>query len=571
MSGDARPAGGGWVLRTICAIGALAMATAGAYLFEPSLVDLGLYVERGKHALAGYTLIYAALLVGFAATAGQLRTGSALADYAISLTVGTIALLALGLLFSALAADALFFRDPRSYWVALLAIPAALCFAAASLSDTLGTGDGSQAADGAQRGFLAGFAIVAGYFMISLAAIMLYINAGYFLFYLLQASLLDGRDLDLARAGPALLNVLGGIAVERWRFVIIVGFAGAVLIYGFTALASVAGRSSRRTEQRALEPQETAYIEQCAQDLRAYAEAKGYSRDATRVLRFVVLPSLFVPLLLASIAGFNLHNWFPRPYDQATLDALGWHIHESSVGPSALVMLFAGIFWSVFPNAIAARVSRSYSEMAGWSGFVSKNAPMTVEAYLTLLLRAGRLSPKVVFDPGKFLHATNTAWEPFFMYPALALTFAAAIAWHHDMSRYHLLTEKNVEVMSYWTLEKHRYPYREVREVRIKCYFDDGNPEASYEIILPDDFSADLFDKKNFADHADDLARVDALIPASVPRVLVTYEEQSLYDPVCVDAIAADLPEEAADRLRAAFRTEAWQKARWEERTSPPK
>lgn len=568
MSGNARPAG--WMLRAICLLGAAAMAAVGAFLFEPALVDLGLYLERGKYALAGYTLIYGALLVAFAATAGAVRTRNVLANYSISLVTGPVALFALGFLFAALAADAFFYRDPPNLWVALLAAPAVLCFVAASLSQFV---DGPQTSSGTGRstGTLARIVVVTFYFVLALAAAVAYVNIGYLLFYLLQANLLDGNDIDVGRIGPALVTVLHQVAAERWQFVLIVGAAGAFLIYSFTTLFAWAAGTSSRASPRPLAPEEAAFVERCAQELRAYAEAMGYSPDAKRLLGFVVLPSLFVPLLIAAIVGINLHNWVPRPYDPEALAAAGWHVYERSAGFSAVAMLFAALFWSVLPNAILARISRGYSEMAGWASFASDSNTIALETILASLLRAGKLSLRQTLDPGRMLHYINTVWEPLFMYPAVLFTFVAAIAWHHDMSRYHVLTDRHVEVMEYWTLERHRYPYTAVRGVEIACTFDDGRPSASYEIALPDGFSVVLFDKRNLADHAGDLARVDALVPASVPRAFATHEGQSAYDPLCVEALAATLAKEDAGRLRTAFRTEVWHRARWQERIGAAK
>jgi hypothetical protein len=254
----------------------------------------------------------------------------------------------------------------------------------------------------------------------------------------------------------------------------------------------------------------------------------------------------------------------PRPYALEELNGLGWHVYERTMGASAIVMMFAGILWGGLPNAIISRLWRSYSEMAGWSGFATgQTAP---EPYLRLAVSSGALSPEQRFDPGHFLHRLNTMFEPYFFFPAVLVSFAAAIAWHHDMSRYHVLTDRYVEVMSYWTLERQRYPYSAVRGVELECFIDNGRPVASYEILLPDGFSVDLFDKTSFADHVTDLARVDALIPAAEPRTFVIREGQSAYDPICVEALAAALPEDDAGRLRAVFRTETWHRARWRER-----
>lgn len=568
MVGDARSALGGWTLRAICLLGAAAMAAAGAYLFEPALADLGVYVERGKYALARYVLIYAALLIAFASTAGVLRTRSLLVNYALSFVVGPIALMALGLLFAALAVDAAFYRDPANLWVALLAVPAALCFLASSLSEFAEKqAEEQEGATGGSRGALAGLLIVAFSFALLIAAVILAINAGYLLFYLLQVNLLDDRDIDLTRVGPALIAVLREVAGERWLLVVIVSALGTALIYAFVGLANLGSRASQRG-QRALRPKDEAFVVHCAQELEAYAMARGYDRDARRLLWFVALPLMFAPMLVALVVGPNLHDWFPRPYDPAVLAPLGWHVYERSLGPAAIVTVFASLLWGALPGAVISRLWPRYSEAGGWSGFATQQ--LSVKHYLALFLRSGFLSRDRMFDPGEFLRRINTMHEPYFLFPAVVLSLAAAIAWHHDISRYHLLTDRYVEVMRYWTLEKQRYAYPAIREVALACTYDNGRSVVAYGIALPGGFSIDLFDKR-IPERLADLARVDGLIPASVPRRFANLtplfgEVRSAYDTLCVEEVAAGMTAEDGERFRQIFRVEQWHRARWRER-----
>lgn len=581
MSGDSRPAGGGWTLRAICVLGAAAMAAAGAYLFEPELTDLGFYVERGKYALAGYTLIYAALLVAFAATAGVLRTGLSALDFVLSLFTGPLALLGLGAVFAVLAGEALFFRDPVNYWVGVLAIPAALCFAASSLAEkaekvadaedaVTGLDDEADDNDSKGSGTLGLLVWFVTFITVTLVAVFLAIQAGFALYYLLQANLLDGRDIEVERIGPMLLELARKVVAEQWLFAVVT----ASIIGGLLFLFIVASAFfTRGKPERVINDDEATALWLYAAQLRAYADARGYSRDATRILWFVVLPSLLAPMAILLIAAFG-SSWFSGPYGPDALALLGWHVYEHRLGFAAVVLLLAALLWGVLPNAILSRLSHGYAERAGWSGFATGR--LSVEEYLAKVYRAGALSLDQPFDPGAFLRRINTAFEPYFLFPAVPLTLAGAILLHHDSSRYYLLTEDYVEVMSYWSLERHRYPYSRVQGVVLGCsYGKNDREDATYSIVLPDGFSIELF-KNGPENHIADLSKIDAKIGNSVPRSYAVRTrpfraEESRYDALCVETLASSLAEEDGDRFRAIFRAEEWQRQRWEQRTTAPK
>jgi hypothetical protein len=572
MLGDQRAAGGGFALAAINLFGATAMLAVAAFLFEPSIIDIGVYIERGKYALLGYTLTYAGTLV-LIAIAGGVRTGRAFVNYAASLAVGSIALLALGLLFAALAADALFYREPANVWVGLLALASVVCFSA-SFAGEVAERQVQAATPVAARGFFGTFLTTGALLTAALAAAMVYVNAGVFLFYVLQANVLEGVDIDFGRFAAGVIIVVRDVIAERGPLAVILGLLGAFAISLFAGLAALGERASQRAAPPAkLSEDDTAFITRSATELWAYAEARGYGGHAKSLLWLVTLPSLLAPAILGSIIGLNLHNWVPRPYTPEALHVLGWHVYEREVGFASIAMIFAGIFWGALPNAILARLSRAYSEMVGWSGFA--NGQTAIEPYLATFLRSGFLSRDKAFDPGAFLHRLNTMYEPYMLFPAVFLSLAAAVAWHHDMSRYHVLSGRYVEVMNYWTLEKHRYPYASVQGVKLGCTYDDGRAVASYEIALPDGFSINLL-WRHADERLDDLARVDGLMPPAVPRTFRTTqplfrEARSGFDPVCLEELAGGLPEAEGERLRAIFRVEEWHKARWLERTTAPK
>lgn len=583
MSGDLRRAEGGWALQAICVLGAAMMAAVGAYLLEPALTDLGLYVERGKYTLAGYVLLYAALIVGFAATAGIVRTGLSAADFVLSLFTGSLALIGLGSIFAALAGDALFFRDPVNFWVGLLAIPAALCFAASSLAEKAEKADDKREAETEQTtddvvdsssrggGLLRLLLWFVTFIAITLVGVMLAIQAGFTLFYLLQANLLDGRDIEVTRIGPLLFETARDVVAKQWFFAVLT--AGVIGVLGVLFIAASA-LLTRDKPDRSINDDEATAIWLYAAQLRAYAEARGYSRAPMRLVWLVILPSLFAPMAIFLAVALSGVSWFSGPYQADALGQLGWHIYEHRLGFSIVVLLFAALLWGVLPNAILSRLSHTYAERAGWAGFASGR--QSVEDYLAAQYRAGTLSLDQPFDPGPFLRRINTAFEPYFLFTAVPLTLAGAIFAYHDTSRYFLVTERHIEVMSYWSLEKHLFSFSQVQGVVLGCSYDkNGHEDATYSIVLPDGFSIELF-RNGPENHVEDLAKVDTKVAQTVPRSFAVLTpllraEEDRYDALCVETLASSLSELDRDRFRTIFRVEDWHRQRWEQRTSAPK
>jgi hypothetical protein len=198
-----------------------------------------------------------------------------------------------------------------------------------------------------------------------------------------------------------------------------------------------------------------------------------------------------------------------------------------------------------------------YAEAHGWLG-LAETPPDTA---IRTLLQSGTLSPSERFDPGKALRDLSGMFSTTFAIAAVLLTFVTAILWHHDQSRYFLITDEYVEVMDYWTLQKHRYGFDKIARVDLHC----SDKDAEYELVLPDGFSVDVLDRSSLRNRFSDLKRVDAKVGETVARNLppIDYEDY----PPCIEDLVRDWAEADADAAKEIFRLEDWQRQRWIQRT----
>lgn len=544
--------------------GAALMFAAAAYLLNPTLVDLGFYLEARKHELLAYTLIYAAGLIVISATVGAIRTGNLIGDVIASLTVGSFALLGLGIIFGSLAIAALLADEPN-VWLALLALPSALCLRAALTWDSRKTAPTPPAQRWTIGRASASYVWAAAYFSISFAVGFVVLGAGYVLFRLLEANLIDGMDIHLGRVLSRAPDALWTVTVNFGPTLLLLGVAFALAIAAINFVGWALGGLFAllpRAEPRGLTHEEAAYIVRSEAAVRRYAEERGYSRFAAPIVGGA-LANTTVFVGLGAYFALHLHKWIPRPYSAEQLQGIGWHLYYNEPTNALLPIIFAFIGWSLLPFAVAYRLSPTFAEMYGWSGFGLKRANVSPAPYIEGMVHSGQLSLSRTFDPGNFLRDLNKSFEPYFFIPAVILTFIAAIIWHHDVSRYYLMTEDRIEVMNYWTLEKQRTTYAEVSDVILGCEFDsDDRPDLSYEIRLPNDFSIELLK----IDELLRLYRVDGKIPGTVERLF-----GAGYDAHCIEKLAAGLPGFGGEMVREVFRVEEWHRRRWEKRISKPK
>jgi hypothetical protein len=126
------PEGARWVgvLVALDAIAGAVLLLAGVYLIEPSLADFGAYLEAERYRLAGGVLVYAGLVLAYAAVFGLMAPRTGFVREFAGAVLGTPGRFWVAAIFLVLAA-----RAAMAGWafasVVLIAVPGVL--AAASL------------------------------------------------------------------------------------------------------------------------------------------------------------------------------------------------------------------------------------------------------------------------------------------------------------------------------------------------------------------------------------------------------------------------------------------------------
>jgi len=560
------------VLRQVNYLVCVVMAAAATYLLDPTIADLGVALSPDRTALIGVFLLYTAFVLGFATRYPTASSGNAFADIFLLFVVGSIPLMALGGLQLAFAAQALFVSEPPNLFIALLGIPGVLSFAAMVFVDIekkraeiSANDDPSTTSDAGKvdvrRGVVANF-LFGAVFAAYMAVFVLWLTVGIWLYYRLQGLMFEGATFDLQAFGDELddlfhrmLPTAVGVLIA---VVVVVPAIGIVTVL----LQWISHRGARRAN-RDLSVQEIEFIETSEAAVRAYAERQGYTRYVwTYNLAYLVL--LLFMMGLALLLGLSTGAGADVPAGSES--AGGLRLYFQDVGPSLVVLVFAGILWTSLPAMVISRLSRRYSERAAWISLATNEAYLTVRGRLTTFVRTDRLSRVNAFDPGRFLHETSLSFEPYFFYPTVAVTLFAGYLLFLDRNNYDLLTEDNIEVVEYWSLEKIQFGYDDVERVELTCYFDKkGNAQTGYELFLPQGHTVDIFEKMDLktrlaAYEAVDRKLVDARVPFKFATRKPWFEAESYaYDPACVETLTRDLDSTARDRAKRLFRLADWQ------------
>lgn len=543
--------------------GAVAMFAVGAVVIEPGLVNLGIYIDSRRFELTAYSLVFAAVVVAIAEMLGSIKpTASNIGSY--FRFVVQMSLYGLGMLFAVVAFNAIFVHEPPEYLVALMAVPSALCFLSASFLERRSNqnaepnGAAASTEERTWAQYLGWLLRVTILMSILYLVVVVVVTVGFTWFRLLEASALNGTAIGIGRALPV-LGAAVAFVVERYGVAsAAVGAISGLGIVAFDLLARAVRRGADASE--AAKPVDEAFVEKAAAQLTAYAEEREYSKYSRRVMWFG-LALIFVPMLAGVALLICLNSWLHSPYSAENLNALGWHLLVVSFGPAVVAMTFAGLLWGTLLNGFTIMAWPWYAEAHGWSGFAVKRPPISLPVAVRMLIQSGKLSPNEPFDPGKALRNFSGLFTTTFAIAAVVVTFITAILWHHDQSRYFLITDRYVEVMEYWTLQRHRYSFDQVTRVDLQCR---GN-DAEYELVLPDEFSVDVLDRSSLAARFSDVQRVDGLVGNSVVRNLPPTSRTDY--PRCVEDMVSDWDEANADAAKEIFRLEDWQRQRWIERS----
>jgi tetratricopeptide (TPR) repeat protein len=465
------------------------------------------------------------------------------------------------------------FGSPPNFWVAALLVPGALSIVLAfasigeNASDKTDAGDGGDAeteeapdATTPDSGKLYGNAtlrfsfIYALYYTVAMLTFMVWMWAGYWLYFRLDEAIFAGETLDGASAVASLS--------EAWRrlWPIAVALSGviAVMMFLLTAGGPFLQWISQRgvpDANRDLSSAEAKFIDKSAERVRAYAQAQRYDRNVLAFQGFsliaVFASSGAVIGLLVLIAGSL------APKTRASFPV----VLDSNL--SAILWVFVGIFLCPLLHSILTRASRSYSERSGWVAIGEKNDYFTLTGKLTSFVRQRRLSATNEINPGAFLHAANLSFERYFYVPAAVLAAVAAFFSHRDYASADTITAEHFEVVDYWTLEQRRYTYGDVKEVAIRCSFGDkeGTIEG-YRLQFDDGSDLDIYDNTKVGDQLAAYTAVDEKLRAlGVPFVPAARggwgrDGEAGFDADCVTQIAKAFPAERADAVRRLFHVE---------------
>lgn len=557
--------GKGWVSALAPVIGMVAgvMVVAGIYLLDPAAIDFGFALDAGRTWLVGVYLIAAGFAFAYVlAWPKGIESGSITVDLLANFLIGEISHFVYGGISLAIGGQALF-ASPPNFWAAALLVPGLLSMTIA-LSDNKDKKE--EAADeegdatspesgqvnfGATTLFLIMYGAIYAAYMF---AAFVWIGLAFWLYYTLKAVILDGAAFDTTAAGASLWTVVVNALPTAAPLAIVI----ALVVVGIGVIGVLFQWLSQRGSpdgNRELSEAEIAYIDASAETVGAYSKAQGYDRNVWVIQAFGLVTVLGALGIGAAIAVFGSAIFMPPPAGPS------FPIELRPGGFSAVGWIFVAIFLSPLPNSILSRLSRRYSERAGWVAIGVKNDYFSLKGKLTTFVRARWLSTATPINPGAFLHVANLSFERFFYVPAVALVAATLFFTHRDLNAVHSLTAEQIEVVNYWTLARERFSYGDVRQVELRCFLTGkGKTTEAYELQFKDGRTLNIFKKQAVVEaQLEAYEAVDAkLVALGVPFAPGPHQglfkgDERGYDPACVETLVQEFPEALRDRVRRLF------------------
>jgi hypothetical protein len=573
-----------WVeaLAAVDAVVAGLLVVVGVYLIDPTLADLGFYIEAGRYALVGGFLIYAAIVLAYAAVFTTQTADSGLVAWVRAVVLGGFALLATASIHLALAVQALL-AEPMPNWVALLAIPGVLSLltlfsTSLERARAVASGEAGAPQTTADSGKTDTAAVVRGHLLAGAIAaigsvlIVAYLGAGIFLYYLLKAILIDGAQINLAfvlsRALPWLVERLWPFALGISLFVLI-----AMLVTGWAHAAQHRRARRRRPDiDRDLSPGEIAFVSESVARIGEHIEQNGL-RPLARRLRTVFAisaVSFFGGAFALMFAAEALVAWLYRPPGE------GWHFYLAD-GPLLMLGALIGVgSWGLMPTAAMALLSRRYAEASGVLALGGVSGMRQVEARIVKFVRLGTLSPAKPFDPSVFLRGFGLAGPLLTVAWVLPVSAVLAFAWPYDRALDIAFSDEAIVTGDFWTTTRTVYPYAALEAIELECRFaGNGDTDVGYTIVLPGKRKRRLVNAQRLGAHLDDFVKVDEkLRAAGVPAVFALPEEgasrAAVVDRMCVIEISEDMSEADRARVERLFHLDEWFERRWRWRTRQP-
>lgn len=202
----------------------------------------------------------------------------------------------------------------------------------------------------------------------------------------------------------------------------------------------------------------------------------------------------------------------------------GWHFIDTSLGPSIVIALFAGMAVAVAINLYLARVFPAYAIALAGYRLEPKNAKraQTVERFrnaVARMVRRGEISPLRRPEPREIVELQSREFRGLILWSAAALLAVTVFFVWRDYGSYTLLTDDHVEYADYWTGQRHAVPYAAVRSVTVQCQSIGNNKiDAGYEIDTGGKSISLAADPRELEDRVSVLLRVDSILRADGAR-----------------------------------------------------
>lgn len=541
---------------------AVVMAAAGLYLMDPAVVDLGPPVQPGRTEFIGAFLLAAGfVLAANVAWPKDLSSGSVWLDVIAGLVLGRLALYGFAAIQVILGVRALLAAPPMP-WAALLLVPGIVTLAAATVDAPLMRGRRTAAPDPEpsepQSGRIDPGATILGGLTgglgagLVLATVVIALALGFFLYELLDAVIFGQKVVPLGAAGEALWELVVEAGQRAVVFIILAALWMAAVI-AWSLLRWLSRRNVPDAE-RDLTAAEVEYIDAGAAAITAYAREEDYVAAA---------PVISVASIAVMVALFTVGYTWVLPAVRPTPVVPAGGLLPLEIPPGSFVPIvgvFAAILLSGLPNSMLSRLSRRHAERSGWAVMATGGEFISLQGRLTDLVRRRVLRPGPPIDPGAFLRETNRWFERWLYGIATALVAVLLFLVQRDREAVDVLTADSIELTSYWTLERERYAYADLKQVQLRCHLTDkGQPVVGYELHLASGRTRNIHEGELFRSRFLAYEAVGArLAAAGVPFVPAAHRGlfrggEPGYEPDCVRQLAASFPEDLRDRVTALF------------------
>ncbi|MCE9522278.1 MAG: hypothetical protein K8S25_07585 [Alphaproteobacteria bacterium] len=562
-------------LHAVAALDAIVGAVlivAGAYLLDPAPPDLGFYLEGGRYAFAGGFLIYAGLVLAYAAIFGFTSPGDSVVAQLVFTVFGTLGRFSSGAILLVLSLRALMF-EPIVGAIALLAVPGALTLLSlefAAIAKARVTEEANLPPVTPDTGKATRFEF--GPHLWQPAILVLTRGAGVFLllcalyaYVLLDALLIRDRPIDLGYAAGVIFSRLLPI------FLLL-----QAAIIGFIVIAAIAPALRNRLRRRKLPDKERdltiaeiAFVNDYASQIQEHVARHDLIELAKRVSGL----SLWSTLILVGLGLVLLLNGEHMLASIYAPAGAQWQLYltesrELSAAIPLLLLTLLGL-----PGAVWQLLSRRAAEAGGAAKLKTNGKAGELEAELVKHVRERRLIPDAAPSAADTLRSFGLATSILTLGLILALWSGVSWWWPHERARDTLYTDHGIETGEFWSMKRTTVPYAAVLTVRLQCeIYENDDTRIGFTIVLPGGMERNLVSLSTLNLHLDDALRVDenlrkanAKFIFSRPDSVLTSDVEAV-DRECVLKLA-DADEERRAKLEQLFHLDEWFERRWQQRT----